>query len=82
MPEYWTVTRPVNGISLNGVEYLCDENGLRILYDSEESARADLRSYGYSDKDIEDEGIIIVRADSGGSDIRQLQGYQQGKCNL
>jgi len=65
---FWTVTRPIEGISLNGVEYLCDENGLQLLFYDEESAKEELRRYGYTDKDIEDEGIMIVRADSGGEE--------------
>ena len=55
----WTIGRPINGVSLNGLEYLCDNAGRQLMYDSEESARADLRRYGYSDKRIEDEGIVI-----------------------
>lgn len=55
----WTIGRPINGVSLNDLEYLCDNAGRQLMYDSEESARADLRRYGYSDKRIEDEGIVI-----------------------
>lgn len=34
----WVIARPINGISLNGLEYLCNENGEFIVFNSEDDA--------------------------------------------
>lgn len=34
----WAIARPINGISINGDEYLCDENGKMLVFNSEDEA--------------------------------------------
>lgn len=55
----YKIGRPINGISLNGNEYVCDENGKLMLFDSKEQALAMLYDAGYTDKSIDASGIII-----------------------
>lgn len=54
----WVIGRPINGISLNGLEHLYSD-GFIATFDSEEEARIYLHLKGYTDEDIEKEGIII-----------------------
>ena len=56
----WAISRPKNGISLNGREYVCDENGKVKLYDDISIAMLDLAFHGYDTGDVEREGIEIV----------------------
>lgn len=56
----WAISRPKNGISLNGREYVCDENGKVKLYDDINIAMLDLAFHGYDTGDVEREGIEIV----------------------
>jgi hypothetical protein len=56
----WAISRPKNGISLNGREYVCDENGKVKLYDDINIAMLDLAFHGYDTRDVEREGIEIV----------------------
>ena len=34
----YVIVRPINGISLNGLESCCDENGHTLLFDTEQEA--------------------------------------------
>ena len=47
-----TVGRPINGISLNPLEYLLDANMYTIAFDSEEQAKRFLKRQGFSDDEI------------------------------
>lgn len=60
IPRVWAISRPINGISLNGREYMCDESGRVKLYDDISAAKNYLVVHGYSEDDIVDEGIEIV----------------------
>lgn len=56
----YAISRPKNGISLNGREYVCDNNGKVKLYDAYNIAELDLMMHGYDEADMEREGIEIV----------------------
>ena len=47
----YVIKRPINGISINGDEYVCE---------SEEKAKEFLKENGYDDDGMENEGIEIV----------------------
>lgn len=57
------IGRPINGISINGNEYVCDENGFSIVFGDENDAREFLKSNGYTDEDIENSGIVFEAVD-------------------
>ena len=46
------VGRPINGISLNGLEFLLDENGEIMKFITKAHAEKYLRAHGASDEDI------------------------------
>ena len=48
-----TVARPINGISLNGVEDLLDEEGERAVFKDKEEAVEFLRDAGVSEDEID-----------------------------
>ena len=54
------IGRPINGIAINGNEYVCDDDNIALLFPTEEKARAFLYANGYTDEMIEDEGIVFV----------------------
>ena len=54
----WVIGRPIHGITLNRLEYVYRGDKLAI-FDSEEEARSYLYVNGYTDKDIEVEGIVF-----------------------
>lgn len=60
----YAIGRPVNGISINGLEYVVDEKMNRLLFDSEEKALSLLREYGYDDERIEAEGVVIKEVEA------------------
>lgn len=64
----WAISRPKNGITLNGREYVCDDKGKVMLYDRSEIARLDLMFHGYDESDMEREGIEIVEYEGDGDD--------------
>lgn len=37
-PPKWAIARPINGVTINGDEYLCDENGKMLIFDSGDGA--------------------------------------------
>lgn len=49
--SYFTISRPINGITLNGNEFLLDEDGEVIRFATRELAEALLHEAGYSDLD-------------------------------
>lgn len=48
-----SVSRPINGISLNGDEYLLDDNNELLLFPDETAARNWLYERGVTDEEIE-----------------------------
>lgn len=57
------IGRPIYGISINGNEYVCDKNGMAIVFVDEDTARAFLKDNGLTDKNIEDCGIVFETVD-------------------
>ena len=55
------IGRPINGISLNGLDWLLNDDGSPMRFRSEDAARAFLYEKGISDTDIEDEGIVFMQ---------------------
>lgn len=55
----WMIGRPINGVTINGNEYVCDDDGITILFPTEEEAREFVHAHGYTDEMIEDEGIVF-----------------------
>ena len=60
------IGRPINGISINGNEYLLDDDGKPMLFSHEKDARRFLMSHGYTEKDIEDDGIVFMEENHNG----------------
>ena len=54
----WSIARHVNSISLNGLEYLLDENGKTLTFDSIKSAETHLIDNGVSQSVIDDAILI------------------------
>ena len=61
----YVIVRPAGGIFLNGLESCCDENGNTLLFETEQAARAYLKSKGYTDEDMETEGIGVIEDELG-----------------
>ena len=53
------IKRPIYGCTLNGLECVHDENNNVAVFRDIEDAKAFLFAHGYTDKQIEDEGIIF-----------------------
>lgn len=66
----FVIARPINGISLNGLEYVLDENGEDKTFDTKEGAYEFLKSVGYDEDSMEREGIIVKDLD----DYKDLEG--------
>lgn len=54
----WVIARPINGISINGDEYIVGGDGKYICFDSEEEA-TDRMERGFEEDEIEEEGIYV-----------------------
>ena len=54
------VGRPINGISINGLEYVLNENGEPIKWATEKQARLFLKEHGIGKREIEEAGIVFV----------------------
>lgn len=57
------IGRPINGISINGNEYVCDKNGAAIVFEDENAARTFLKENGYTNEAIENDGIVFESVD-------------------
>ena len=53
------IGRPLGGVSLNGNEYLLDENGEVMSFTTVQDAKNFLKQNDVSEEDIEAEGIIF-----------------------
>ena len=54
------IGRPINGISINGLEYVLDEHGYEMLFENEAKAKQFLIDNGFTEEDIENQGIVFV----------------------
>lgn len=63
------IGRPINGIGLNGLEYLLDQDGKRIVFDNVEAATKFLKEHRHSENDIDDFGYVFKNSDSDGNII-------------
>ena len=48
------VGRPINGISINGLEYLMDDEGAYKIFDDMDAAKKFLKDNGFTDEDMEE----------------------------
>ena len=55
----YVIGRPIEGITLNGNEYVLDDDGELMTFDSKEDALGFLKACGLTDDDIEEQGIAI-----------------------
>lgn len=53
------IGKPLGGVSLNGNEYLLDENGEAMSFPTVQEAKNFLKQNDVSEEDIEAEGIIF-----------------------
>lgn len=51
------IKRPIKGITINGFEYVLDDDGNEIAFDTLEDAKAFLVQHGYDENTIDAEGI-------------------------
>lgn len=56
----WIITRPINGISINGDECVCGSDDTACKFNSIAEAKEFLAKNGYTEMEIEDEGINFV----------------------
>lgn len=47
------IGRHINGITLNPLEYVLDDNGDLIVFETEDKAKSFLREHGFDDEDME-----------------------------
>lgn len=59
----WAIGRPINGVTINGLEYVLDDEDELMLFDSIEEAKEFLRENGIDDDEIEAEGIEFEEVD-------------------
>ena len=55
----WVIGRPINGITLNGNEYVLDENGDEMQFETNDKAKSFLFDHGLTDELLESQGIFI-----------------------
>lgn len=55
----YAIGRPVEGVTLNGNEYVLDDDGELMTFDGKEDALDFLKACGLTDDDIEEQGIVI-----------------------
>lgn len=56
-PPKYVVGRPINGITINGLEYILTEGGDEVVFDSIEDAKMFLAACGIGDEEIDAQGI-------------------------
>jgi hypothetical protein len=53
------IGRPINGVTINGLEYILDENGREMRFADKAAASAFLRGKGFTDDELENSGIVF-----------------------
>lgn len=78
----WIITRPINGISINGDECVCGSDDTACKFNSIAEAKEFLAKNGYTEMEIEDEGINFVETNedeaSKTSDFRNVTVEKDG----
>lgn len=59
----YVIGRPINGISINGLEYILDDDGNEMVFDSIEAAKEFLVGFDIDDEAIEAQGFVFKEAD-------------------
>lgn len=62
-PPRYVVGRPINGISINGLEYILTDEGDEMIFDSIEDAKDFLSGCGIGEEEIEAQGIQFEEVD-------------------
>lgn len=73
-PSIYAISRPKNGISLNGREYVCNDKNEVMLFYAEVEALAYLSTQGYNKAGMEREGIEIVEMQDCGDYYKPIVG--------
>lgn len=55
----YAIGRPIEGVTLNGNEYVLDGDGKLMTFDSEEDALDFLKACGFTGNDIKGQGVVI-----------------------
>lgn len=55
----YAIGRPIEGVTLNGNEYVLDGDGKLMTFDSEADALDFLKACGFTDNDIKGQGAVI-----------------------
>ena len=55
----YAIGRPIEGVTLNGNEYVLDGDGKLMTFDSEADALDFLKACGFTDNDIKGQGVVI-----------------------
>lgn len=53
------IGRPIEGVTINGLEYVCDEKRYAIVFKDEDDAKAFLADHNIDDELIEECGIVF-----------------------
>lgn len=62
-PPRYIIGRPINGISINGLEYILTDEGDEMIFDSIEDAKDFLSCCGIGEEEIEAQGIQFEEVD-------------------
>lgn len=62
-PPRYVIGRPINGISINGLEYILTDDGDEMIFDSIEDAKDFLSGCGVGEEEIETQGIQFEEVD-------------------
>ena len=54
------IGRPINGVTLNGLEYCLDDDGELLRFSSETEGREFLHENGMDDKEIKETGVQFI----------------------
>lgn len=55
----YAIGRPIEGVTLNGNEYVLDGDGKLMTFDSEADALDFLKACGFTDNDIKGQDVVI-----------------------
>lgn len=65
------IYRPINGISINGKEYVVDDDDELVVFETESDARLFLSACGIGDQEIEEMGIGFEPVEEDGENESQ-----------